>query len=248
MEIGSASHAISSFYSPRLTAGKHTSDNVSHQHLGATSDQGNANTAGSKKELSDEEQQVVRQLKARDREVRAHEQAHKSAAGNLAQGGASFEYTKGPDGKQYATGGEVKIDTSKEEGDPEATLRKAQQIQRAAMAPAEPSAQDMQVAAMAVSMQVEARIEKSKLEKEEAEKDEQEESKPAATRSYATQDPLESASSNAADTQTNADSVVCSICGGKHTGESHSDSNAEKLNAVIRQTQEATESLLQLAV
>lgn len=44
--------------------------------------------------------------------MRAHEQAHKTAAGGLAQGGATFEYQTGPDGKQYAVSGEVKIDTS----------------------------------------------------------------------------------------------------------------------------------------
>ena len=53
------------------------------------------------------------------------------AAGPYATGGASFTYVTGPDGKQYAVGGEVKIDISPEAG-PEATLRKAEAIQAAA--------------------------------------------------------------------------------------------------------------------
>lgn len=109
--------------------------------------------------LSDEELREVEDLAQRDREVRAHEQAHLSAAGSRATSGASFSYTQGPDGKRYAVGGEVGIDTSPVQGDPEATLRAAALIQRAALAPAEPSAQDRQVAAAANAMANEARAE-----------------------------------------------------------------------------------------
>ena len=56
-------------------------------------------------------------------------------------------------------GGEVRIDTSPVEGDPEATLLKAQQIRRAALAPANPSAQDRNVAAKASSLESQARQE-----------------------------------------------------------------------------------------
>jgi len=44
------------------------------------------------------EQAEIRKLKARDQEVRQHEQAHLSAAGGLAVSAASFTYQKGPDG------------------------------------------------------------------------------------------------------------------------------------------------------
>ncbi len=109
--------------------------------------------------LSEEELREVESLAQRDREVRAHEQAHLAAAGSRATSGASFSYTQGPDGKRYAVGGEVGIDTSPVQGDPEATLRAAALIQRAALAPAEPSAQDRQVAAAANAMANEARAE-----------------------------------------------------------------------------------------
>lgn len=98
-------------------------------------------------------------LKARDQEVRAHEQAHLSAAGGIAVSGASYSYQRGPDGNAYAIGGEVSIDTSAVAGDPAATLDKAEQIRRAAMAPAEPSSQDRKVAAQATQMAAQARVE-----------------------------------------------------------------------------------------
>ncbi len=110
-------------------------------------------------ELSQEEQTAVQKLKNRDKEVRTHEQAHLSAAGSIAIGGASFSYTSGPDGERYAVGGEVNIDTTSIPGDPAATLRKADVIRRAALAPASPSAQDKSVASSASSMAAKARAE-----------------------------------------------------------------------------------------
>jgi hypothetical protein len=110
-------------------------------------------------ERSPEEAQQTRQLKARDREVRMHEQAHLAAGGKYAQGGADFRFQRGPDGQLYAVGGEVQLDASKVPGDPEATLEKAETLARAALAPAEPSAQDLRVAAQARTMAAEARAE-----------------------------------------------------------------------------------------
>lgn len=101
---------------------------------------------------------VLADLRARDRQVRAHEAAHLAAAGGLARGGASFTYTRGPDGRNYATGGEVSIDATPADT-PTATLAKAQQIQAAALAPADPSPQDRSVAAAAATMAAQARRE-----------------------------------------------------------------------------------------
>jgi hypothetical protein len=109
---------------------------------------------------------VIESLKARDREVRAHEQAHISASGGLAIGGASFTYQQGPDGKRYAIGGEVNIDTSPVPGDPSATLRKAETIRRAALAPANPSSQDYKVASKAAQMATKAQMDIIKLQQE----------------------------------------------------------------------------------
>ncbi|MFC3153516.1 putative metalloprotease CJM1_0395 family protein [Litoribrevibacter euphylliae] len=119
-------------------------------------------------ELTEQELQQVRKLAARDREVRAHEQAHQSAGGQYT-GAASFTYQRGPDGLNYAIGGEVSIDASKVTGDPQATIEKAEVVRRAALAPAEPSAQDRQVAAQASQVKLEAQAELAELRAEASE-------------------------------------------------------------------------------
>ena len=109
--------------------------------------------------LDAEERQRLRELQQRDRKVRAHEAAHLSAGGQFARGGANYTYERGPDGQYYAVGGEVSLDASRVPDDPQATLEKARALQRAALAPAEPSSQDLQVAAQARAMAAEARAE-----------------------------------------------------------------------------------------
>lgn len=121
-----------------------------------------AQEAAVKRRVEQERQQAEREqileLSARDREVRAHEQAHAAIAGQYGSS-PTYSFVRGPDGVSYAVGGEVQIDTSPIPGDPEATLRKAQQLRRAANAPAEPSAQDGRVAAQAAQMEQQARVE-----------------------------------------------------------------------------------------
>lgn len=117
-------------------------------------------------------QQVLSQLRARDQEVRTHEQAHLSAAGQYATGGIKYSYQTGPDGQRYAVGGSVGIDTGPVAGDPEATLQKARVVQRAALAPAEPSGQDMKVAAQASQMMMQAQVEIQLQQTEKAQTDE----------------------------------------------------------------------------
>lgn len=96
-------------------------------------------------ELTPAEKQDVAQLQARDAEVKAHEQAHRAAAGGLSTSSASYEYQVGPDGQKYAVGGEVSISFNKS-SDPEENIDKAQAMKAAALAPAQPSAQDRSVA------------------------------------------------------------------------------------------------------
>jgi len=104
-------------------------------------------SSGGAEELTEEELQRVQELKKIDREVRAHERAHRAAGGTLT-GGAQFTYTRGPDGQQYATSGEVSIDTGREQS-AAATAAKMEAVIRAALAPANPSSQDLAVAAQA---------------------------------------------------------------------------------------------------
>eukprot|EP00903_Cladosiphon_okamuranus_P002610 g2608.t1 len=109
-------------------------------------------------ELSDAEQAQVEKLKARDREVRAHEQAHATVGGQYA-GAPSYTYQTGPDNQRYAVGGEVSIDTAPVDGDAEATVEKMDVVIAAALAPAEPSPQDRKVAALAQSQRAQAMAE-----------------------------------------------------------------------------------------
>jgi hypothetical protein len=116
--------------------------------------------------LSAEKQRQVEELQQRDREVKAHELAHKAAGGRYVTG-SSFSYQTGPDGHRYAIGGEVSIDSSASRT-PQETLRKAEQIRHAALAPADPSPQDYSVASQAAQMAAQARAEISAQRHEEA--------------------------------------------------------------------------------
>ncbi len=111
------------------------------------------------KNFSPDEQNKIRELKKIDRQTRTHEQAHMSAGAGLVKGGPTFSFAKGPDGKQYAIGGEVHIDLSPVRDDPQATIRKMQQVKRAALAPADPSPQDHQAASRASQIESQARSE-----------------------------------------------------------------------------------------
>ncbi|MDE1463135.1 putative metalloprotease CJM1_0395 family protein [Spartinivicinus poritis] len=110
---------------------------------------------------------VIRELARRDREVRAHEQAHQAVGGRFA-GAASFTFQRGPDGVAYAIGGEVPIDAGPVANNPEATIQKAQTVRRAALAPAQPSAQDRAVAAQATQLELQARQDLAIQQQEEA--------------------------------------------------------------------------------
>ncbi len=110
-------------------------------------------------ELSPEELARVSELKKIDAEVHAHELAHMAAGAGATAGGPHFQYERGPDGGLYAVGGEVPIRLSADQKDPEARLRHAETVHRAAMAPTHPSSQDVAVAAAAAMMAAQARME-----------------------------------------------------------------------------------------
>ena len=133
-----------------------------HQPEGEARGATSADKNNKAEQLTNEESQQLRLLKIRDREVRAHEQAHASVGGSFT-GAPNYQYTRGPDGRQYASAGHVAIDSSKIAGDPEATLQKALQLKRAALAPAQPSQQDRRVAANAQQLAIEARADLNAL-------------------------------------------------------------------------------------
>jgi hypothetical protein len=111
--------------------------------------------------LTPEEEQVVREMAEQDRKVRSHEQAHLAVGAGLARGGPNYSYRSGPDGKRYVVSGEVNIDVSPVRDDPDATIRKAHRVRAAALAPADPSPQDRQVAVSADRMEMQAQLQKT---------------------------------------------------------------------------------------
>jgi hypothetical protein len=114
--------------------------------------------ASGREELSEEEKKTLEELEKIDKKVHTHEQAHLNAAGGYARGGANYDYVTGPDGRRYARAGHVNIDVSPEKT-PEATIRKADVVHKAALAPADPSPSDRQIASDAIKMKVDAQKE-----------------------------------------------------------------------------------------
>jgi hypothetical protein len=111
---------------------------------------------------------AVERLKRIEARVIAHEMAHKVVGGQYA-GSVRYEYTRGPDGRLYITGGEVSIDVS-EEPTPEETIQKMEIVRRAALAPADPSPQDLAVTQTATIKEMRARLELWRKKFEELEK------------------------------------------------------------------------------
>ncbi|MEA5444918.1 putative metalloprotease CJM1_0395 family protein [Gammaproteobacteria bacterium AB-CW1] len=112
-----------------------------------------------------EEQRQVRELRRIDQEVRAHEQAHARVGGRFA-GPPQLQMVRGPNGEMFAVGGSVSIDTSPVPNDPEATLEKMETVRRAALAPAQPSPEDLAIAARASVMAQQARVEMMRDDRE----------------------------------------------------------------------------------
>lgn len=105
-----------------------------------------------------QEQAQIQSLRAIDREVRAHEQAHASVGGRYA-GNPVYTFERGPDGVYYAVGGKVDIDTAPVPNDPAATIEKMQIVQAAALAPMEPSPTDRRIASEAQRRELTAQFE-----------------------------------------------------------------------------------------
>ncbi|MBL4797772.1 MAG: hypothetical protein JKY50_10200 [Oleispira sp.] len=160
-DIGSVVNRESS--GPGAEAGVSAAEEQGNQAQGDTGqDDRSQQEADQVKDRQQQQQQqdldIIRQLSQRDSVVRAHEQAHGSVGGQYA-GAAQYSYQRGPNGVNYAVGGEVPIDVSAINGNPQATLTKMQIVQRAALAPADPSSQDRRVAALASQQATQARAE-----------------------------------------------------------------------------------------
>jgi len=113
-------------------------------------------------------QQQAKALKSRESEVKKHEAAH-ILAGTGVTSGLSYTYQQASDGSSYAIGGEVTVNMQ-EGSTPEETIQKAQKMKAAALAPSNPSAQDQDLAVMAMKMEANARQERAEKQKEAQEK------------------------------------------------------------------------------
>lgn len=150
MNIGSATTTATPF-----SGGPRTQEGAAKANTPPGPDRARAAEARTQ-QLSTEELQRVTQLKAIDAKVRAHEMAHVAAGFGVVTGGPTYNMAYGPDGRAYAVGGSVGVDTSAEK-DPQANIEKGRRIQAAAMAPAEPSGQDFRVAAQGRALEAEGR-------------------------------------------------------------------------------------------
>jgi len=154
--LGQAPSSINNEESVSLSADakRLSRNNEAQESLQKNEANQNKNTS-KEQELTQEDLKRITELQKRDKEVRTHEQAHLSAAGQYAAGGASFSYTTGPDGKRYVNSGSVPIDLGKEKT-PEATIQKMRTVRRAALAPADPSGADRNIAAEASAKEAQA--------------------------------------------------------------------------------------------
>jgi|GEM_PF-5516640 len=98
--------------------------------------------------LSLEQRRDIAKLRLRDMEVRAQIQAHMASAGKYSKGGVNYEFEKGPDGRSYATNGEVSISIP-EGKTPEENLRIAIQVERAVTSSPSITQADRAVSALA---------------------------------------------------------------------------------------------------
>ncbi|SDN85815.1 SprA-related family protein [Halomonas shengliensis] len=127
--------------------------------------EGEAATKPNGEALSEAELRQVEQMKVTDQEIRRHELAHQ-VAGGAYTGAPSYSFERGPDGNRYVVAGEVPIDYGPVQGDPRATMDKMQQVIAAALAPADPSPKDHQVAARARGYMMAAQLELAQQQSE----------------------------------------------------------------------------------
>jgi hypothetical protein len=99
---------------------------------------------------NEDQMAALRDLQARDKEVRRHEQTHAAMLGPYA-GAITYTYEIGPDGKAYAVGGSTEIREAAGSS-PEEKAARARRIMAAAMAVSNPSGADLTAAAEAARM------------------------------------------------------------------------------------------------
>jgi hypothetical protein len=141
---------------------KHSEQEANKQNSDGSGESQPGQTSSSRDQQSSAEElantEIIRSLESRDKAVRNHESAHAAVGGSFT-GAPSYSYEIGPNGKKYAVAGEVSVDLTPIAGQPTETIVKMNKVQAAALAPINPSAQDIRVAASAASIILEAQAE-----------------------------------------------------------------------------------------
>lgn len=99
--------------------------------------------------LDKDQYDMVKRLELIEREVVMHEKAHQASAGTSV-GAVYYNYTMGPDYRQYATGGNVEYKLPFA-GTPESMIRAFEGLKNSALSSGDASGQDKRMAAMAVA-------------------------------------------------------------------------------------------------
>ena len=165
--------ALENLLSGKTEKDLHAADQAKREFGAPTSEQENSFVEQQKQKLEQPEVKAeIKELELTEKEVIVHEQAHKAVGGSVT-GPITYTHTEGPDGKRYINGGEVSINI-KEGSTPEETLEILEKVKAAALAPAEPSPQDLRVAASATAQIQQTRLEITKENVRQLQTDEEE--------------------------------------------------------------------------
>lgn len=123
----------------------------------AQQDYFDSDTISGKYDKNDYER-VLEKFKSMDAQVRSHEQIHASLANTTTP--IQYNYQMGPDGKMYATGASVRLDTSIP-NDPKAAIQKMDELKKSATS----SSSNMSLADSTIAIQ--ANLMKMKLQLQE---------------------------------------------------------------------------------
>jgi hypothetical protein len=102
-------------------------------------------------------QRVLSKFKSTDAKIRTHEQSHAMKSETTAP--IQYNYQMGPDGKMYAVGGSVRLDTSIPLNDPKAASFKLDKLKNSATAPDQMSGADSSIAIQANLMKMRLSLE-----------------------------------------------------------------------------------------
>ncbi|RXJ78873.1 hypothetical protein CRV03_02250 [Arcobacter sp. F155] len=143
MELNSYSQSASSIYQ-QLAQKRSELANIDKKEVEkAASDDYDKTNASNEKFDKQDYDRVLDKYKNLDAQVKTHEQAH--AANGTTTAPIQYNYHVGPDGKLYANGGSVRLDTSMPE-DEGAANAKLEELKSASSAPSELSSADAQIA------------------------------------------------------------------------------------------------------